>query len=172
MPSPFDLSKSIEKAQKRLESPSSGRRKRSDIGKFRFPAEVRAHLERLLSAYEHPGIQTLLQALHKTCREKGLSCPSRATVYKFMQRCPGEGYKLSALPEAVRAALYNMSPDTSVPGAQLVFYCFNYGELAAIHFAAGLPWLPLYQAHRMRGWRPKSRGLLRAVMRTRGIPLG
>jgi hypothetical protein len=56
-----------------------------------------------------------------------------------------------------------------VPGHQLAFYCFDYGSLAAISFAAGLPWLDLYQARRMRGWRPRSFGLLAAVMRRRGL---
>jgi hypothetical protein len=56
-----------------------------------------------------------------------------------------------------------------VPGHQLAFYCFNYGSLGAISYAAGLPWLDLYQARRMRGWRPRSFGLLLAVMRRRGL---
>lgn len=56
-----------------------------------------------------------------------------------------------------------------MPGPQLAFYCLNYGSLAAISYAAGLPWLDLYQAGRLRGWRPRSRGLLDAVLRARGI---
>ena len=69
----------------------------------------------------------------------------------------------------VAATLYNLAPDAVVPGAQLVFYCFNYGSLAAMSFAAGLPWLDLRRASRLRGWRSRSRGLLDAVMRVRGI---
>ena len=87
-----------------------------------------------------------------------------------MQRESGPSYALAELPAAVRSALYNMAGDAVVPGAQLAFYCFNYGELAAVHFAAGMPWLPLYQANRMRGWRGRSRGLLRAVLVVRRIP--
>jgi hypothetical protein len=49
-----------------------------------------------------------------------------------------------------------------------VFYCLNYGSLAAMSFAAGLPWLDLHQARHLRGWRPRSRGLLDAVLRARG----
>jgi hypothetical protein len=66
-------------------------------------------------------------------------------------------------------ALYNLSPADRIPGHQLAFYCFNYGSLAAISYAAGLPWLDLYQARFLRGWRPRSAGLLEAVMRARGI---
>jgi hypothetical protein len=65
--------------------------------------------------------------------------------------------------------LYNLGPTGTVPGHQLAFYCFNYGSLAAVSYAAGLPWLDLHQARRLQGWRPRSRGLLDAVMRVRGI---
>jgi hypothetical protein len=76
---------------------------------------------------------------------------------------------VSDLPEPVREALYNLDATSLVPGPQLAFYCFNYGDLAAVSFAAGLPWLDLYRALRMPGYRPKSRGLLEAVARVRGI---
>ena len=76
---------------------------------------------------------------------------------------------MATLPTPVVEALYNIAPDWRVPGHQLAFYCFNYGSLGAISFAAGLPWLDLYQARRMRGWRPRSFGLLSAVMRRRGL---
>jgi hypothetical protein len=69
----------------------------------------------------------------------------------------------------VQGALYNLGPTGQVPGHQLVFHAFQHGDTRAMSFAAGLPWLDLYQAQRMRGWRARSRGLLDAVMRRRGI---
>ena len=56
-----------------------------------------------------------------------------------------------------------------VPGHQLAFYCFNYGTSDVMSFAAGLPWLDLYQAAHLRGWWPRSRGLLDASLRARRI---
>jgi len=82
------------------------------------------------------------------------------------------GYQLLVNEEGSRAALYNLPRDGEVPGEQLAFYCFNYGDLKAVQYAAGLPWLPLYRAYRMRGWRAQSRGLLRAALLARGIPHG
>ena len=103
------------------------------------------------------------------CAEAGLPAPSRATIYKLMATLPGKNYRKSELPPAVQSTLYNLVPESDVPGHQLAFYCFNYGDLAAISFAAGLPWLALYQALRMRGYRPKSRGLIESVARVRKI---
>ena len=65
--------------------------------------------------------------------------------------------------------MYNLGPEAEVPGHQLAFYCFNYGDLPAVSFAAGLPWLALYQARRLPGYRARSRGLIDAVMRVRGV---
>ena len=127
-------------------------------------------LRRLLGGDDYPRVETLLSELRQACRERHLACPSRATVYKLIQSDPGKSYPVAALPASVRAVLYNLSAEGAVPGAQLAFYCFNYGGLPALHFASSLPWLPLYQAYRMRGWRTKSRGLLRAVLVARGIP--
>lgn len=76
---------------------------------------------------------------------------------------------MADLPPAVRDALYNLTADSEVPGHQVAFYCFNYGDSAAVSFAAGLPWLALYQAGRLPGFRPRSRGLFEAVMRARGL---
>ena len=113
---------------------------------------------------------TALQAdLRAFCRQGGQGVPARATLYSFMAKTPTRLYDSTRLPVAARAALYNLDSKTPVPGHQLAFYCFNYGDLAALSFAAGLPWLALYQAARMRGFRPKSRGLLAAVLRARGI---
>lgn len=95
--------------------------------------------------------------------------PSRATLYELMAATPAGSFSIAELPAAVRATLYNLSQTGEVPGHQLAFHCFNYGGLEAMSFAAGLPWLALYQAGRMRGWRLRSRGLLTAVLAARGI---
>lgn len=76
---------------------------------------------------------------------------------------------MADLPEPVRRCLYNLSEASVVPGPQLVFYAFHYGDTSAMSYAAWLPWLDLFQAEGMRGWRPRSRGLLHAVLRRRGI---
>ncbi len=103
------------------------------------------------------------------CRKEGLGPPSRASVYKLLASVPTPKYRLRDLPPAVRDALYNMGPGSEVPGHQVAFYCFNYGDLAAMSFAAGLPWLALYQALRLPGYRDRSRGLVEAVALARGI---
>lgn len=103
------------------------------------------------------------------CATLGLRPPSRASLYTLLTRIEGHVYAVPTLPPSVRDALYNLSPDGTVPGHQLAFYCFNYGSLGAASYAAGLPWLDLYQASRLRGWRPRSRGLLLAAMRVRGL---
>jgi hypothetical protein len=69
----------------------------------------------------------------------------------------------------VRLTLHNVDPTAPIPGDQIAFRCFHDGNLHALSFAAGMPWLDLHQARRKRGWRPKSRGLLEAVCRARGI---
>jgi len=103
------------------------------------------------------------------CAAAGLRMPSRASLYNAFATIEGHSYAIESLPPAVAGVLYNLGPVGKVPGHQLAFYCFNYGSLAAVSYAAGLPWLDLYQARRLRGWRPRSRGLLAAVMRVRGI---
>ena len=111
----------------------------------------------------------VLRRLGERCRSHGLEPPSRATVYKLLATLPTPVYRLAELPPAVRHALYNLIPDSQVPAHQVAFYCFNYGDLRAISFAAGLPWLALYQARRLPGYRSKSRGLLDAVAHVRGL---
>jgi hypothetical protein len=86
-----------------------------------------------------------------------------------MTGLPVPTYRVGDLPAPVQDALYNLEPDSEVPAHQLAFYCVNYGDLEAVSFAAGLPWLAIYQALRMRGYRPKSRGLIEAVARARRI---
>lgn len=110
-----------------------------------------------------------LGEIGRECRRKGLRPPSRATVYKLLDTLPTRVYPVSGLPHPVREALYNLDAGSEVPGHQLAFYCFNYGNLAAMSFASGLPWLALHQALRLPGHRARSRGLLEAVAHVRGI---
>ncbi|MBI5547524.1 MAG: hypothetical protein HY901_26880 [Deltaproteobacteria bacterium] len=112
---------------------------------------------------------SLIGELAGFCQDRNLSCPSRASVYKLLDRLDGHRYRVDELPTAVRAALYNLAPDADVPGHQVAFYCFNYGDLSAVCFASGMPWLDLHQAGRLRGWRSKSRGLWEAACRIRKI---
>ena len=93
----------------------------------------------------------------------------RASLYNALNHIEGHAYAIADLPAPVADALYNLAPAGDVPGRQLAFHCFNYGSVPAISYAASLPWLDLYQAMRVRGWRPRSRGLLTGVMRARRL---
>jgi hypothetical protein len=128
---------------------------------------VLAHLRSLLRGHERPSMAEVRRDLEAWCARRQLRAPSRATLYNVLPGIKGHAYRVSDLPPAVRHALYNFGPDATVPGHQLVFYCLNYGSLAAVGYAAGLPWLDLSQAARLRGWRPGSRGLLTAILRAR-----
>lgn len=123
----------------------------------------------LLAGLERPAMDELLLALAARCRQRRARAPSRATVYEYMARGPGHRYPVGELPPDIVAVLYNLSTESTIPGHQLAFYCLNYGGTKALSFAAGLPWLDLYQAARMRGWRSKSRGVLEAIRRVRRI---
>ena len=114
-------------------------------------------------------MRDLLAELGACCAEAGVRAPSRATVYNRMAAHPTPRLRFADLPAPVQASLYNLEPDAAVPAHQVAYHAFQYGDMRAIGFAAALPWLALYQARRLRGWRPKSRGLLDAVMETRGI---
>lgn len=118
---------------------------------------------------DRPRFQSLDAAVSRYCEARGLSRPSKATLYHYLAIAPVPTYRRRDLPPAVQAALYNLDDDSPVPARQVVFAAFNYGDVKAISFASGLPWLALYQADRVRGWRPKSHALLRAVMKGRGI---
>jgi hypothetical protein len=109
------------------------------------------------------------RAIRDLCAWHGQRPPARASLYNVLPRLDGHTYEISSLPITVRRSLYNLDPHGPIRGASLAFYCFNYGTLPAASFAAGLPWLDLYQASCLRGWRPRSRGLLNAVLRMRGI---
>jgi len=114
-------------------------------------------------------MRRLLGDLEDLCRAKGLDAPSKATVYKLMDTITGPTYRKVNQPGPVQDALYNLDQDSEVPGHQVAFYCFNYGDLGAISFAAGLPWLAIHQALRLPGYRKMSRGLIEAVAAARGI---
>jgi hypothetical protein len=86
-----------------------------------------------------------------------------------MARAKVHSFAIADLPHAARESLYNLPETGEVPGHQLAFYCLNYGGLDAISFAAGLPWLALYQADLLPGWRPRSHGLLKAIRLARSI---
>lgn len=129
---------------------------------------MQRELASLLRKHDRPSIAEIQRHLTKRARALRVRAPSRASIYNFFPRCAPHRYAISELPEWVRAALYNLTTGT-VPGHQLVFYAFQYGDSRAMCFAASLPWSDLYLADRMRGWRERSHGLLRAVMRFRAI---
>jgi hypothetical protein len=168
----FDLQESNERARERF---GRGRKaaarptKRADAGRFRLDPAVQEKLVALLSGQEKPAFVRLYDALQSYGARARRRCPTRATVYAFMARGPGHSYVVADLPEPVRSCLYNLEGTVEVPGHQLAFHAFQHGTSRALSFAAGLPWLDLYQAARMRGWRPRSRGLLEAVLRIRRI---
>jgi len=117
---------------------------------------------------DRPAMTGLQQRIARRCAEAGIRPPSRASLYAAFDSIEGHVYEISSLPAAVVECLYNLPREGTVPGHQLVLYCLNYGSLAAMSFAAGLPWLDLHQARRLRGWRARSRGLLLAALRARG----
>jgi hypothetical protein len=130
---------------------------------------VLSWLAEAFSGHERPSMAEVLARIGERCRRRGLSPPSRATVYKLVETLPTRKYRLAELPRAAQDALYNLGPESDVPGHQVAFYCFNFGDLEAVSFASGLPWLALHQALRMPGHRARSRGLIEAVARARGI---
>jgi hypothetical protein len=164
----FDITKSQCQAKERLARIST-RRRRSDSGRSRLPEAVLAELRAAALGDDRPSMAALRRLVSERCRSTGLKPPARASLYNALARLAGHSYTVATLPTPVVEALYNIAPDGRVPGHQLAFYCFNYGSLGAISYAAGLPWLDLYQARRMRGWRPRSFGLLLAAMRRRGL---
>lgn len=167
----FDIRASQESARRRLQSApkAPGRRPRSDRGRLRIDPRVLAVLVDATAGYDRPSMAEILKRVGERCRRRRLTPPSRASVYKLLAALPTPSYRLVDLPAAVQNALYNLGPDSVVPSHQIAFYCFNYGDIEAMSFAAGLPWLALYQARRMPGHRPKSRGLLEAVAMARGL---
>jgi hypothetical protein len=164
----FDINEGLIRARQRLGTTST-RRRRSDAGHSRLPAILLAELRAATIDHDRPSMRAIQVRLAEVCVSAGLKPPSRACLYNALARIEGRTHSMRQLPPAVVDALYNLAPDGTVPGYQVAFYCFNYGSLPALSFAAGLPWLDLYQALRVRGWRPRSRGLVTAVMRARGL---
>jgi hypothetical protein len=162
----FDLLESQRQAEQRFVR-TSRRRRRSDAGRSRLAPAVVEELRSLVLGLERPSMAAIRRHLTDWCVSRGLRPPSRASLYNTLPRIPGHVYGVALLSPHVKEALYNLGPDGEVPGHQLAFYCFNYGSLAAVSYAAGLPWLDLYQALYLRGWRPRSLGLLHAAMRVR-----
>jgi hypothetical protein len=144
------------------------RRSRSDCGHSRLPALVEARLCALLRRQERPSVGRVHAQLQRFCGQRGFRVPSRGTVYNAMARVEPPRYAATDLPEQVRRVLHNVGSE-SIPGHQIVFAAFNYGDTRALSFAAGMPWTCLYHAARVPGFRPKSLALLRAVMAHRGI---
>ncbi len=165
----FNFEQSLARAEARLAADPSARRQRSDKGRLRLDSRLVRRLRELLLTQEKPAMREVRLSLARWAKTHRLRPPSRATLYNTLARIPGHRYRVADLPPAAAAALYNLDQETEVPGFQLAFACFNCGGTPAMSFAAGLPWLDLYQADLMRGWRPKSRGLLRAVRHVRRI---
>ena len=111
----------------------------------------------------------LMATLEKGCVALGKKAPSRATVYKYMARAPGICLPMAELPATVATTLYNLAADAMVPAHQVAFRALTEGEMDAVSFAASMPWLALYQARLLPGWRPRSRGLLDAICTVRRI---
>jgi hypothetical protein len=163
----FDLVESQQRASQRLARPSS-RRRRADAGRSRLPEPVIAEIRASAFGYDRPSFKALLGRIAAVCASSGLKVPSRASIYSAFARIEGHSYRVVQLPPDVASALYNLGPAARVPGHQVAFHCLNYGSLSALSYAATLPWLDLHQAKLVRGWRPRSRGLLSAIERARG----
>ena len=158
--SAFDLdSATWERAEQRF----------ADKRSVRVDPQVLALLRSALAEQEKPSMMRVWRDVGRHCKRLGLRAPSRATIYNLLPLIDGHAYALTDLPKAMRDALYNLPEATSVPGRQVAFYGINYGSFHAVQFVAGMPWLDLYQAGRMAGYRPKSRGLLDAILHVRGI---
>lgn len=168
---PFDLAESLRRAEARVGSPvpDSARRPRSDRGRSRLDPRVLAAVAEAFSDLERPNMAEALAEIGRRCRRERVRPPSRATVYKLLDTLPTRLFRFRELPPPVQDALYNLGPGSEVPGHQVAFYCFNYGDLAAVSYASGLPWLAIHQALRLPGWRARSRGLAEAVARARGF---
>jgi len=164
-----DLSEAQERARRRL-GKGTTRRRRSDAGRSRLRAELLAEFRRLVLASERPSMTAIQRRLAHFATRQGWRPPSRGALYGALACIDGTFHQKARLPAAVQEALYNLDASARVPGHQLAFYCFNYGSVAAASFAAGLAWLDLYQAARLRGWRPRSRGLLLAALAARSSP--
>jgi hypothetical protein len=165
----IDLQSSLARAEKRMGQTTTSRRPRRDRGTSRLHPEVLLKLEELLRGQDRLPVRSIQRILGEFCAARRLRPPARATIYESMARAKVHSFAIADLPHAARESLYNLPETGEVPGHQLAFYCLNYGGLDAISFAAGLPWLALYQADLLPGWRPRSHGLLKAIRLARSI---
>jgi hypothetical protein len=165
----FDFDSSVRRALNRLSAEGDERKRRADRGRTRLAPAVLAEARELLSGQERPPVEDLLSELRRRCEARGHRAPARATLYQLMERLDVHTYRATELPDRVRGLLYNLAEDAEIPGRQLAVYCFNYGGVRELSFGASLPWIDLYQAARVRALRPRSRGLLAAVLRARRI---
>ena len=88
----FSLKESQKRAEVRLgggKPPGRRRRRRSDAGAFRLDSGVAARLDALLGGQERPRVADVLRRLQAWCEGAERRCPSRATVYAYMDRGPG-----------------------------------------------------------------------------------
>ena len=168
--SALDLQTSIARAERRLGK--SHRQTRSDKGQSRMPPGVEVKLHELLLQPDKLSMADVERELRAFCVKHGVRPLARASLYNALDRVHLPVRARSSLPQAVLQSLYNLGEPNGgadIPCDQIVFYAFNYGSTAAISFASGLPWLCLHRAARRPGWRPKSRALLTAIMKYRGI---
>ena len=164
--SELSLAQSFSRASARLHP--SGRKARSDRGHSRLSPSVESRLIAILGRRDRPAIVDVLRELRVFCTRRGLQMPSRATVYNAMNRVPAPEYDFGEMPDSVQRTLHNVARG-KIPGPQVVFAAFNFGDTRAISFASSLPWICLHRASMTPGFRPKSLALLSAVMAHRGI---
>jgi hypothetical protein len=163
-----ELSLTDSLAQARQRVGTSSRKRRSDAGRSRLAPPIERELARILRGQERPRVTAVYTALRARAARLGLDPPARASIYNAMDRLEAPTFLKRDLPDAVQRVLHNVA-DGLVPGHHVAFAAFNYGDERALSFAAGLPWICLHRAARMRGFRPKSRALLHAVMSFRRI---
>lgn len=180
--SELSLGRALDRARERWGSPA--RRPRSDRGRARLHPDVEGKLAKLLSARDRPSLSSVHEELAAFCKRRGHAAPARTSIYNAIERVELRALAWDELPDDVRQALYNLGDDSTpaasrrirrtdrarcIPSDQVVFYAFNYGSPRAVSFASGLDWLALHRAAKRRGWRPKSRALLDAVLQYRHI---
>ena len=168
--SKLTLEPSLAKAAERWGS--SQRRPRADRGHGRLHPEVERKIADLVRTRERPTLAGVHAKLDAFCRRRGFRTPARTSIYNALDRVEVPYLDWETLPTQVREALYNQrggDASLQMPGDQVVFYSFNYGSPRAVSYASGMDWLSLHRAAKRRGWRPKSRALLEAVLHYRNI---
>lgn len=161
-----DLAASQRRALARLGPAPVKRKPRSDRGRSRFPAEVVDEVARLATVEGLPP-GAVWDRVRDFCTRRGHAAPSRASVYQLLRMSPLGSFDRERLPSHVVAALYNLDGVSRIPAEQVAFYCFNYGDHAAMSYASALPTSVLVRALALRGWRPMSRAVAEAVLRVR-----